>query len=66
MSKVNFIAHKASEKGKKDGKTCRKIAQKIGVSKSTVAYEINRYKLRNGSYDAHFANWKSQKIGSFS
>ncbi len=62
MSKINFIARRAIEKGREDGKSCRKIAQEIGVSKSAVAYEINRYKLPNGNYYAELAHWMSQKI----
>ena len=44
MVKVNLIVRKAIEKGLDDGKSYRKIAEEVGVSKSTVSYEINQYR----------------------
>ena len=64
MSKLNLKAREAIEKALLEKKTYREIASEIGVSKSTVGYEVKNNTRFDRTYNAEHADWRSQELAS--
>ena len=64
MSKLNLSIRLGIEKGLEEKKTYREIAKEVGISKSTIGYEVKHYSRKDNKYNAEYADWQSQQISN--